>query len=266
MTPTDPPVGIDRTDRPDHTRSSFWVPERRDEPELMDQPGLPETEVAQAYRVLRRVNVQLGNRATLLGRVRAALRDASARGLTRVRLLDVGSGSGDLVETLVGRLDGHAGVRLEGWILDRDPTAVRLASQRPNAPRVVRGDALQLPFEAGTFAIVVAVKFAHHFAGAELTRLVDEMARVAHHRVIVLDIERHWLAYWGFVLWSRGMTGNRLVRYDGPLSVLRGFTEGELLRVAEAIGTDVESGRGIHWSVQRRFPFQLLLEGTCFDR
>ena len=41
--------------------ASFWVPERIDEPELMDQPGLSEVEVADAYRVLRRVNRHLGN-------------------------------------------------------------------------------------------------------------------------------------------------------------------------------------------------------------
>ena len=44
---------------------------------------------------------------------------------------------------------------------------------------------------------------------------------------MVLDIRRHWLAYYGFTAWSRVFTRNRLVRYDGPLSVLRGFTAAE---------------------------------------
>ena len=38
-------------------RSRSWlVPRRRNRPELMDAPGLPPDEVADAYRVLRRVN------------------------------------------------------------------------------------------------------------------------------------------------------------------------------------------------------------------
>ena len=37
------------------------TPRRRDEPELMDAPGLPESEVAAAYQVLGQVNQQLGN-------------------------------------------------------------------------------------------------------------------------------------------------------------------------------------------------------------
>src|SRR5258708_8296916 len=38
-----------------------WTPERRDEPELMDAPGLPEAEVVVAYRALRRVHRHTSN-------------------------------------------------------------------------------------------------------------------------------------------------------------------------------------------------------------
>ena len=83
--------------------------------------------------------------------------------------------------------------------------------------------------------------------------LVAEMARVAQRRVIVLDIRRHWLAYWGFVAWSRLWTRNRLVRFDGPLSVLRGFTPAELMR-----GDDLPD---FEWTIRSYAGFQLALVG-----
>ena len=95
---------------------------------------------------------------------------------------------------------------------------------------------------------------AHHFSGAGLTGLIGEMARVARRRVVVLDIRRHWLAYWGFVAWSRLWTRNRLVRADGPLSVLRGFTAAELIAATAALA-------GFTWSVRSYAGFQLALVG-----
>jgi hypothetical protein len=88
--------------------------------------------------------------------------------------------------------------------------------------------------------------------------MVSEMARVARRRVIILDIRRHWLAYWGFFAWSRILTRNRLVRYDGPVSVLRGFTCSELLGVAASIPE-------FAWTVRRYAGFQLALVGRRVD-
>ncbi len=226
------------------------TPSRRDAPELMDAPGLPEAEVAAAYRVLRRVNRQLGNLRSLRRELRRHL-DEDRPGPGPITVLDVGSGSGDLPEAIRRHLEGR---RIAATVvaLDRDPTAVRLAGRNPLG--VVRGDAMRLPLADRSIDLVTAVKFAHHFRGPALARLVSEMARVARRRVVVLDIRRHWLAYWGFVAWSRAFTTNRLVRHDGPLSVLRGFTPEELAEVARPIA-------GFAWTVRAAVGFQLTLVG-----
>jgi len=106
----------------------------------------------------------------------------------------------------------------------------------------------------GSIDLVTAIKFAHHFSGPALTRLVAEMARVARRRVIVLDIRRHWLAYWGFVAWSRLRTRNRLVRHDGPVSVLRAFTPAELIAPTTHL-------TAFDWTIRSYAGFQLALVG-----
>jgi len=228
----------------------MWIPPRRSDPELMDAPGLPEPEVAAAYRVLRRVNRQLGNLRSLTRELDRFL-DEDRPGAGGVVVLDVGSGSGDLACALRDRL-ARRGVGGRVLALDRDPTAIALA--RGQGLQVVRGDALRLPLADRSIDLVTAVKFAHHFHGEGLGRLVAEMARVARRRVVVLDIRRHWAAYWGFVAWSRLLTRNRLVRHDGPLSVLRGFTADELAGLGYALPT-------FSWTVRPYRGFQLALVG-----
>ena len=227
-----------------------WTPARRDEPELMDAPDLPEDEVADAYRALRRVNRQLGNLRSMNREVQRFLEEdrAGAEGFT---LLDVGSGSGDVPQTVRDALRSRQ-IEMVALALDRDATAVKLA-RRQGLPSV-RGDALRLPFGDQSIDLVTAIKFAHHFRGSGLACLIAEMARVARRRVIVLDIRRHWLAYWGIIAWSRLFTRNRLVRYDGPLSVLRGFTAAELAELAAHVPE-------FAWTVRSYAGFQLTLVG-----
>ncbi|WP_406694081.1 methyltransferase domain-containing protein [Singulisphaera sp. Ch08] len=232
-----------------------WTPVRSFEPELMDAPGLPESEVAEAYQVLRRVNRQLGNLRSLNRELQRFLDEEPRDGQVPVSILDVGSGSGDLPQALRARLERQQ-VPNHVLGLDRDPTAVALAGhQSPTqAIDIIQGDALRLPFADGSIDLVTAVKFAHHFHAEALTRLLAEMARVAGRRVIVLDIQRHWLAYWGFIAWSRLLTRNRLVRYDGPLSVLRGFTADELTNLGHRLPA-------FTWTVRTYAGFQLALVG-----
>jgi ubiquinone/menaquinone biosynthesis C-methylase UbiE len=230
-----------------------WAPDRRDEPDLMDAPGLPESEVEDAYRVLRRVNKQLGNLRTIRREfLRFVCEDVVDR--SEITILDVGSGSGDIPEAIRLILPAR---QIQVLALDRDPTAVKSARRRSLS--VVQADALRLPFADRAIDLVTAVKFAHHFHGPALNRLLGEMARVARRRVVVLDIRRHWLAYWGFRAWSRVFTRNRLVRHDGPLSVLRGFTREELRASSSRIPE-------FHWTVRSYLGFQLALVGQRVER
>jgi ubiquinone/menaquinone biosynthesis C-methylase UbiE len=226
------------------------TPKRRHDPELMDAPGLAESEVAAAYQILAQVNRQLGNLRSMRRELGRFLAEDCAGG-GAVTLLDLGSGSGDIPRDLHDVFASH-GVTGVAVTLDRDPTAVALA--RRAGSTVVRGDALRLPLADGSIDLVTTIKMAHHFSGAELTGLIAEMARVARRRVVVLDIRRHWLAYWGFIAWSRLLTRNRLVRADGPLSVLRGFTAAELIAATAALP-------GFAWTVRSYAGFQLALVG-----
>lgn len=80
-------------------------------------------------------------------------------------ILDVGCGPGDLAVQLAARLPE---ARIVG--LDRSPNMVALAGHQASAGgrlRFVLGDAADLPFEAGTFDIVVSTLSLHHWAAPD---------------------------------------------------------------------------------------------------
>ena len=231
-------------------QQAFWTPKRSEEPEQMDQPGLEPELVREAHQVLRTVNRQFFGAGWVLRReLRSWTKEEKLpQALT---LLDLGAGSGDLMleaNQMLKKL-GHSPHALA---VDRDP--IPLAMARQDRLFALQADALQLPLPDRCCDLVCAIKFAHHFSGPALVKLLAEMGRVSRSRVLVLDIKRDWLAYAGFVAWSRVFTRTPLVRFDGPLSVRRGFLPKELLEAARHV-------EEFEWSVRRYAGFQLALVG-----
>ncbi len=179
-------------------------------PERLDVEDPPRELVQGAYRFLRFINRWLGGaRATHL-----ALREFSARwkpGET-IRVLDVAGGAGDMARLLAEREP-----RLRITIVD-----LRSGD--------LRGDALRLPFRDGAFDYVISSLFLHHLSDEQAVRALRECDRVARRGMIMNDLIRRRRLY----LWTRFFTlfGNEIVRYDGPLSVLKAFTVEELRRLA----------------------------------
>ncbi|HEU4798026.1 MAG TPA: nucleotide-binding protein, partial [bacterium] len=66
--------------------------------------------------------------------------------------------------------------------------------------------------------------------------VLREIARVAREAFVVNDLVRSWAAYAGAWLDSRMLGRGRLVKHDGPLSVLRSFTIPELREMAGLAG------------------------------
>lgn len=234
---------------------SFPIASRSHDPELMDQPGVDPSEKADAYRVLRRVNRQFFGGVPVLRRELKTwwrhfqIPIPPERPLS---VLDVAGGSGDLAAEAASWLS-RRGVSSHPLVLDLDPTALALA--RAGRIEPLRANALRLPLPDDSVDLVIASKFAHHLAGEEITELLTELGRVSRSAVMVLDLYRHRLAWAGFRLWSLAFTRNRLVRIDGPLSVLRGFLPQELDQYARS------ADGPLSWTVRRHPWYQLALVG-----
>lgn len=207
----------------------------------MDDLTVHGPELAGALEELRWVNRLLGGYATTMAALAPYLR---ARRGHPVRILDLGTGAADHPEHVVRWADHHgADVHVVG--LDANAAAIahardavdrRLPSHLARRIELVVGDALEPPFEAGSFDVVHAALFCHHFADAELVRLLAAMNRLARDGVVVNDLHRHALAYGSILFLATLLPVTSMFRHDGPLSVRRAFTREELRAVAERAG------------------------------
>jgi SAM-dependent methyltransferase len=171
-----------------------------------------------------------------------------------VSLLDVATGSAD-VPLAVWQWFDRTGLRLD--VAGLDSSSAVLAEARrtlgANAPiHLVQGDARALPLADGAVDITTCCLALHHFPPGEAERVLAEMWRVSRRAIVVVDLIRSYPAYIGTWLVTHTLARSRLTRHDGPLSVLRAYTEPELEEMAAGAGV-----RGAR--VRHRFPFRMTL-------
>jgi len=216
--------------------------------ERLDQPQSDVRLLEQSLRHVAQVNRWLGGDRSVL----RVLRQSDPR--QPLALLDIGTGSAALPRRIV-----HWARRSQRAITvratDVHPQTLALARQAcRDYPEIIveNANALQLPYQSGTFTHALLTLTLHHFNDAEQLIVLRELVRVSRQAAVVSELERGWPNYLGSRLlaatwWRR----NPITRHDGPLSVLRAFTPAELAAVAHRAG--------LQTTVQRGFFYRLLL-------
>ena len=170
-------------------------------------------------------------------------------------ILDVGCGGADVTRAVLEHLSKR-GSRAQCVALDRSPRVLSYAAaavRGRNEISTVQGDATALPFEAGTFDLVMCSLALHHLTPADAELALGEMARVGSH-VIVSDLRRSRAAWLAARAILPLITRNRFTLHDGPISVQRAYTPDEIRAMAERAGwTRID--------VRAAFGARLLLSG-----
>ncbi|KJQ54859.1 methyltransferase domain-containing protein [Microbacterium sp. SA39] len=220
--------------------------------ELMDDPHADERMLARTYGRFAFVNA-LVSRPGLI--YRRDIRPRAVAAARPLRILDIGTGGGDLCRFLAGRLR-HEGLAAEITALDVDERAIRWAVAHDRGAGVTYRAALSTALvDAGeTFDVVLSNHVLHHLDERDLQTVLDDSRRLlapgglaAHH-----DIARGRLPYALFsaATWplSRNLLAESFIRVDGLLSIRRSFTVAELAAIAP---------RG--WQVRGGAPFRIEL-------
>jgi SAM-dependent methyltransferase len=209
---------------------ALLIPRRRRGVEHLDDPHADPRVVRRSLSDVARSNALFGGTSAVL----AELDDAFALLRRCATLLDVGTGMGDIP----AHAREHARARgIELATFGLDSVEVLAEASRARTTAAVRADALALPFADRSIDIVTCSQVLHHFADSEARLVVQELHRVARHRVIIADIRRSWLAAAGIWMASFPLRFHPVSRHDGVVSVLRGFTAAELRGVvSRAIG------------------------------
>ncbi|MDQ6678923.1 MAG: methyltransferase domain-containing protein [Acidobacteriota bacterium] len=178
---------------------------RSENPEIMDDPHMPEYCLRMFHSDLERLNKVLGNTKTILRRLKT--------GSSPVRsVLDIGCGQGGMLAEIRNAL----GAQVQG--IDLNPPR-----QSPHSVEIVAADATKEPLPYADVAISVLT--IHHLSPDEVVRLVQNVGKSCG-RFVVLDLVRSPvpLALFSFL---RPML-QQVVFLDGQQSIRRAYTPDEL--------------------------------------
>ena len=207
--------------------SSLLTPRRRRGHEILDDPEVDDEVRARSLADVARSNLMFGGSRAVQAELATVL---GVTGAQSVSLLDVGTGTGDILAGARERWRAR-GLTLTAYGVDICPSLLRGARESGIVP--ICADALALPIASKSVDIVICSQTLHHFEASDAVAVLRELDRVARERVIVSDIRRSWLAAAGIWLASYPLGFHPVSRHDGVVSVLRGFTPGELSQLIQ---------------------------------
>jgi SAM-dependent methyltransferase len=223
------------------------IPARRPSRERLDDPDLPSDEMARSLRDIDLVNRRWGGSRAV---ARHLLERLPPRGASRIRILDVGAGSGGVSRRLAVELRtaGH-----EALVVASDLQWRHLAAgRRPPGPlAAAAADAFGLPFPARAFDWSISTLLFHHFTPAQNVQMLRELARVSREGFALLDLRRHLFPLIFVEVAGRLFFRSRVSLEDGAASVRQAYTPAEALAIAR------EAVPGAR--VEKVFPFRLLI-------
>lgn len=221
--------------RPDLTQR-FFDPEVVEE---MDRPGIALDVLGRDLENLRTINRHFG------GLSAASFASGLARASGPVdSLLDGACGGGDLTALQQRALQPRHSVAL-----DLHPSTLEFARIHAADSHITfqTGDLRQLPFPDASFDVVTCHLALHHFPDNEAIQVLRELGRVARRLVVVTDLSRSYLGYWGVWLLVQFWLRDPVTRHDALLSVRRAWNHAEFTDLARQAGWKSPQHRPLSW-------------------
>ena len=201
---------------------------RTDAPEILDREGL----TPRGLDILDQLDTWNRRTGWYAGHLRRIRQHWEALGRPApFRVLDVGTGTGGLVATLLAS-------DLPCVVTGLDLSMGYLAKARErvgNAATFVQGDATALPFPDQSFDLVTNTLMVHHLPQSVRTGLVSEAARVARS-MYLFDLEITLYGTLGVPVIGPLFGLRRDGIHDGMISVRRGSTLAEFRALCAPFG------------------------------
>lgn len=218
--------------------------------ELMDDPACDPERLAATLRRFDLVNRLVSGWGVVY---RKHLRPHLAQLGRPARVLDVGSGGGDVLARLAGYA-ARDGFEVRWLGIDPDPRALAVAAERQHPDVSFRcATASDLRAEGVMFDAVVSNHVLHHLDADELRAFTQDSVALSTGPVLHADIARGRLAYALYTIGVTPFAPGTFLRTDGLRSIRRSYRTHELADALAGLGD---------WRVTNPVPFRLLAVGS----
>ena len=199
----------------------------------MDSADCDEAQLLRTVKQFRLINRLFSNTRAALRRY--VLDDAPGR----FSIIDVGAGGGDIMQWLVAACRRRR-VDVSVTCIDADPRIAAYArTASASYPEItVRCATLEAVGDTERYDYVFANHLLHHYPDAAIPKTLSALSRMGKRRLIVSDIYRSRAAHTLFGLFAAFFCHNSFARFDGMLSIRKGFIPSELEAFAKAAGID----------------------------
>lgn len=209
---------------------------RSDAPELMDDLQCSGPVVVKTLHEIDFINRKLGGDQVTFQAFKKIVEDIPKE--TRIKVADLGCGGGGMIRrlTLWAKKQNRS---MEFVGIDANPNIVSIAEEENKGLKNVAFETdniLSEEFQNNNYEIILVTLVLHHFTDQELISLVRSLQKKVSHALIINDLHRHWLAYYSIKLLTGLFSKSKMVRYDAPLSVLRGFKRSDLENILSKAG------------------------------
>jgi ubiquinone/menaquinone biosynthesis C-methylase UbiE len=187
--------------------------------EIMDDFSIQDERIDKALNELKIINKYLGGIST----TKSALKYFINSETEELYILDIGSGSSDNLLALKSNFHN-----LKILSIDKN---LRTLNSSNNLLQKINSDAFSLPFKKDSFDLVHAALFFHHFTETQIQKLLVEFLTIARKGIIINDLQRSFFALLGIKILTVLFSKSEMVKNDAPLSVKRGFTKQEILKL-----------------------------------
>jgi SAM-dependent methyltransferase len=211
------------------------------EPEILDDFSIKDGRVDKALKELDFINSYLGgNRLSREGINKFNTGDEI------LNILDVGAGASDILLRIKRK---HKNITI--FCLDKNQRTCQYLKQNSTDINIICGDVLNLPFRT-RFDLIHASLFFHHFNEDDLKRIIISLLMVSSKGIVINDLRRSIFAWLGIKMLTFVFSKSREVKFDGPLSVRRGFIKKDWTDILNKI----VPGR---YEMKRRWAFRWLI-------
>lgn len=213
--------------------------QRSDENEIMDNLTLAGDDLKLNLDEIDHLNYWLGAERALIKSLNNVYNKRKLYCQTnKIRIADLGCGSGKLLIRAQQWAKGNnIDVELTG--IDANKNTIQYAIEQSSAKNIhycalnIHSD----QFRQKTFDIILISNFCHHLNNSELSSLIQSLAQQAKLAVIINDLHRHWVSYYGMKALGFIFRLSKISRNDGPISVKRAFIRDDLLKLMEVCKT-----------------------------